>query len=208
MSIFNSLGSNYRFDYVLKAVFAKNDQKATDILKKYLENKYQGEVFLLYKGREAIELALKGLNLPHDSAVAFNGYTCYAVYKAVVNAGYSPKYIDIAKGSLDFSAESLKKVIKNNPAIKVLLIQNTLGYPCDIAAIAKICNEEKIILIEDLAHSIGAKYEDDSEAGTVGDFTVLSFSQDKMIDGISGGALIVRNKELMNQDTKFSFESL
>ncbi|MDO8657171.1 MAG: DegT/DnrJ/EryC1/StrS family aminotransferase, partial [Candidatus Levybacteria bacterium] len=79
--------------------------------------------------------------------------------------------------------------------IKVAVIQNTLGYPCDIEKIVQICKEKNIILIEDLAHCVGAKYSNNKEAGTMGDFVTLSFSQDKVIDAVSGGALVIRNKQ-------------
>src|SRR6185437_6368951 len=139
MTIFNSLGSNYDFRFVLKSLFSKSDEKVNNSLKDYLKNKYKGEVFLLYKGREAIELALKSLSLPKGCTVAFNGFTCYAVYKAVVNAGLQTEYIDIMESNLNFSGESLREAIKKNSTIKVVIIQNTLGYPCDIEAISKIC---------------------------------------------------------------------
>ena len=83
--------------------------------------------------------------------------------------------------------------MQKNPKIKVLLLQNTLGYPADGEKIAAFCKEKRIVLIEDLAHCIGTKYAANKEAGTLGDMIVLSFSQDKVIDAISGGALIIRN---------------
>lgn len=203
MNVFNSLGSNYTFRFVLTTFLTKNEKKAFSRLKTYLENKYHGEVHLVYKGREAIELALQLLSLPKGSVVAFNGFTCFAVYNAVTKSGLIAEYIDIADRDLNFSAETFRGFLKKNPSIKVLLIQNTLGYPCDIEAIAKICKEHSIILIEDLAHSIGAKYKNNEEAGTIGDFTILSFSQDKMIDGISGGALIIRNEKFKGRSVNF-----
>lgn len=195
MPIFNSLGSNYNFSFAVKALLSRGNLKYSDELTKFLESKYGGKATLLYKAREAIFLALKTINLPKNSVVAINGYTCYAVYKAIVDAGYKPEYLDIPKGDLNFSVEAFKLALEKNPAIKVLIIQNTLGYPCDMAAIESVCKEHSIILIEDLAHSIGAVYKDGREAGRLGDFTVLSFSQDKMIDAVSGGALIIRNKK-------------
>jgi dTDP-4-amino-4,6-dideoxygalactose transaminase len=203
MTVFNSLGSNYTFKFVLQALFAKNHKNAAIDLKNYLKDRYRGEVYLLYKGREAIQLALEVLNLPKESSVAINGFTCYAVYKAIKNAGFNTIYIDIPATDLNFSTESFRSTLKKYPHIRVLLIQNTLGYPCDIESIIKICKEENIILIEDLAHSIGTVYANGQEAGIVGDFTVLSFSQDKMIDGISGGALIVRNPKYKIKNSRF-----
>lgn len=191
MSIFNSLGSNYNFNFVLKSLFTFGGNP--DGLEKLLEEKYGGKPILLYKGREAIELALQTLNLSKASFVAINGFTCFAVYDAVKKAGLNVEYLDIERGELNFSADILKEALEKNPKIKTVIIQNTLGYPCDIEGISKICREHNLILIEDLAHSIGTKYANGAETGSVGEFVVLSFSQDKMIDAVSGGALIKRS---------------
>ncbi len=194
MSIFNSLGSNYNFKIVWQTLFSSNDKQSREALNKYLEDKYEGQVTLVYKGRQAIEMGLKNLNLHTGSFVAINGFTCFAVYEAIKNAGLNAEYLDIEKGQLNFSPDTLQKAINKNPLIKVVIIQNTLGYPCEIDKIAQICKENELTLIEDLAHSVGTKYENGKEAGSVGDFVVLSFSQDKIIDCVSGGALIKRRK--------------
>ncbi len=195
MSIFNSLGSNYSPSFVLKALTASNHSKNKTELIELLERKYKGKAILFYKGREALEEALKIINPAKDSFVAINGFTCFVLYQAVVKAGLKVEYLDIEAKTLHFSAGILAKKIKANPQIKVVVVQNTLGYPCDIEKIEKLCKVNEIILIEDLAHSVGTVYENGKEAGQLGDFVILSFSQDKVIDGISGGALIIRNSK-------------
>ncbi|MEK7559163.1 MAG: aminotransferase class I/II-fold pyridoxal phosphate-dependent enzyme [Patescibacteria group bacterium] len=211
MSVFNSLGSNYDLSFVLKSLSPEvaklahlrggiTSENFTEklVLKNFLEKKYDGKAVLLFKGREAITLALQTLNLPRNSQVAISGFTCYAVYKAIEEAGCKPVLIDIPKDDLNFTRSDLARVVVEDN-IKVIIVQNTLGYPCDIEGISKICKEKNIILIEDLAHSVGAKYKNNKEAGGIGDFVILSFSQDKIIDGVSGGALITRIK---NQKSK------
>jgi perosamine synthetase len=193
MNIFNSLGSNYNLSFALKALFAESKKENKVILREYLESKYKGEVYLVYKGREALRLALKLCDLK-GSTVGICGFTCYAVYEAIAKEGYNVEYIDIEKDSLNFSAETLKRHIKENRDLKIVFIQNTLGYPCDILEISKVCKENNIILLEDLAHSVGSRYSNGSEAGTVGDLVMLSFSQDKIVDNVSGGALVIRNQ--------------
>lgn len=185
MNIFNSLGSNYNFNFVLKALFLEDNGKYKKELEGYLSGKFNGKALLTYKGRQALEIALRILNLPKDSLAAINGFTCFAVYKAIVDAGLKPAYIDIADGNLNFSPQQLEQSLQKNPKIKVVIIQNTLGYPAEVEKIAQICKANNIILIEDLAHGVGGEF---------GDFVALSFSQDKLIDAVSGGALIVRNK--------------
>lgn len=198
MNIFNSLGSNYNLKFVLSTLFAQNRNSYSSDLKKLLEERYHGRVILTYKGREAIGTALNILNFPKDTAIAINGFTCFAVYETVEKSGYKAECLDLGNNSLNFSAKTLLKRLKQNPKIKAVIIQNTLGYPCDIEEIAKACRENDLVLIEDLAHCVGAKYLNDQEAGRVGDFVTLSFSQDKMIDAVSGGALIIRNKKYNN----------
>jgi perosamine synthetase len=211
MSIFNSLGSNYNFKSVLRSLFSSGrDQKRKLI--NLLEEKYKGRAILTYKGREALIIALKILDFPKESVVAINGFTCYAVYKAIHKANLVPVCLDLdSKNSdLNFSFEIFKKTLDENKNIKAVVVQNTFGSPCDIEKIAVICSEKNIILIEDLAHCIGTKYANGKEAGTVGDFVTLSFSQDKVIDAVSGGALVIRNKkyrEALSLSKGFQFKN-
>lgn len=168
-------------------------------LREFLETEYGGEVILLHKGREAIEFSLRIIqkidNLPQGAAVAMNGFTCYALYKAVINAGFTPVYLDVEGRNLNFSSLKLRDAIEANPDIKIVIVQNTLGYPASTPEIAKICAEKGIILIEDLAHSVGTIYPNGGETGSLGDFVVFSFSQDKIVDAVSGGALVIRNQK-------------
>ena len=85
MNIFNSLGSNYDFGFVIKSLFGGFNDSAKEQLKRLLQNKYGGLPILVYKGREAITLALEILNLPKDSTVAINGFTCFAVYLSLIH---------------------------------------------------------------------------------------------------------------------------
>jgi len=189
--IFNSLGSNYDFGYVVKSLFSFTDGREN--LKNVLKSRFKGDVELFYKSREAIEVALRISRLRKGEYVAINGLTCYVVYKAIINAGLKVEYLDIDPGGLNFSPEVLEGAIKRNSKIKAVIVQNTLGYPCNIGNISTICKKNAILLIEDLAHSVGTIYSNSRLAGSYGDFIALSFSQDKIIDAVSGGALVIRN---------------
>ena len=202
--IFNSLGSNYDFGFVVKSLFASNSTNNKKNLVNYLNKKYEGETTLLYKGREAIKLALEISGIPKGSKIGVNGFTCYVVNQAIAEAGLTPVYLDIGDWDLNFDFKNLEK----HKDIKALIIQNTLGYPLDIGSVKSFCNKNNILIIEDLAHCAGSFYDNKIEVGKVGDFTTLSFSQDKIIDAVSGGALIVRNNKFKKQLANTTYSKL
>ncbi|MCP4087557.1 MAG: aminotransferase class I/II-fold pyridoxal phosphate-dependent enzyme [Actinomycetia bacterium] len=192
MAIFNSLGSNYKAKHLIH-MFTGFDPRQRDAFVEYLKDRYDANVQLTYKGREALYLALKNSKLKEGDHVAVNGYTCYAVYDAVEAAGMVPVYLDVEENSLNFGLAQLKQAHKKDKKLRAVIVQNTLGFPADIAGIEKFAHKNKMHLIEDLAHSIGMRYHDGREAGTVAD-AALSFSQDKAVDAVSGGAYVYRGK--------------
>lgn len=188
MSIFNSLGSNYSWRFVWKNLFAWGSSNSINKAEAILGEHFSGNATLTYKGREALELSLRQSQLPPLSQVGINGFTCWVVYEAVIKAGYKPVFIDLAKNSMHFDVDQLAKY----KDLSAVVVQNTLGYPVDMVVLENYCKQNGIMIIEDLAHSFGAMYGDGREAGTVGAFTMLSFSQDKPLDIVAGGASINR----------------
>ena len=161
-----------------------------DKLNEFLLNYYGGEkVLTLRNGRSAIAAGLKYSGL-EEGEVIINGFTCRAVVQGVKAAGMTPVYADISRETLNFSVSDLEKVLSKNT--RAVIVQNTLGNMVEIKKIEVFCKEHHLILIEDLAHCFGLKYEDGREAGKVGDVTVLSFGKEKMIDAGNGGAVIFR----------------
>src|SRR3989344_7857351 len=107
MNVFNSLGSNYDLSFAIKVLLATGRNKDYKALSSLLEKRYGGKAVILQKGRQAITLALQTFNLPKDSLVGINGFTCFAVFQAIEDAGYKPFYFDIHDRSLNFSGETL-----------------------------------------------------------------------------------------------------
>lgn len=188
--IFQANGSNYDLSQSLRLLFSRGTQKDSDELRSLLASRYGGQATLFSKGRGALSEAVR---VSGAKVTAVNGYTCSVVVEAITSAGSTPKYLDIDPTAAHFSAKTLGKAIEQTPEVGAVIVQNTYGIPCDIAGIEALAKKHNLILIEDLAHSIGQTYLDGREVGTVGDVTMLSFGRDKMIDVGSGGALIVRN---------------
>jgi len=70
--------------------------------------------------------------------------------------------------------------------------------PCQIDAIKEICKNHNLILIEDCAHALGAKINNDY-CGSFGDFSFFSFGRDKVISSVYGGMLCVNNSKFLEK---------
>ncbi|MBQ3445209.1 DegT/DnrJ/EryC1/StrS aminotransferase family protein [Candidatus Saccharibacteria bacterium] len=182
------LGLNARRRHAWRHLLTIGRKSDYTALEKALASKYGGKAVLSKNGRTGLVLALKTYFNMGDKIIV-NGFTCYAVIEAIKAAGCVPVYADIDKRTLNFN---MGRVLPDGAA--GIIVQNTLGIPVDINAVEKFAKKRGLTIIEDLAHSVGVKYSDGREAGTVGAATVLSFGKDKAIDTISGGAVVLRNE--------------
>ena len=193
--------ANYR-GKVLKHTFSIGRKRDFEALKSHLAARYgvsADDVYLYHTGRSALSAGLRSA-IPRKNGehpgVIITSLTCYAVVQAVKSAGFTPIFADIEPKTLHFNGETLEKALKKHKNVRAVIVQNNLGYPADIKSIKTVALKHNLILVEDLAHCAGISYKDGSEAGTVGDFAALSFGKGKSIDTISGGALVLRKKEV------------
>ncbi len=188
MAKFNSLGSNFTFKKAWQVLTIRGQKRDEQIvkaqLKSMLDLNEQAQVEFFYKGREALRAALKSLNLQEGTRVAIVGFTCLAVYEAIKWEKLQPQLMDIDE-NLNGNYFDLDE------QVKVLIIQNTFGFPQkEITQLQNFCRQKKIVLIEDGAHCFGASYDNGQRVGTVGELAIFSSSQDKILDSVAGGILI------------------
>ncbi len=189
--LFLSMSSNYTAKQAFGHLFSIGRKADAGKLQKLLVDRYEGKKALLFsKGRGALTAAVR-LATGGSGKVGVTSLTCYSVVDAVRQAGCEVVYIDISPKSLQFDERTLAQTLKKHQ-LKAIIVQNTVGIPLDIESIMKLAKEAGVRVIEDLAHSVGAKYADGREVGTVGDYTMLSFGRDKFLDTVNGGALVIR----------------
>lgn len=68
------------------------------------------------------------------------------------------------------------------------------GHPCEMDTIKRIAKKHKLLVIEDAAQALGAKYKK-REIGSIGDMTMFSFHPVKSITTGEGGVITTNNKE-------------
>lgn len=193
---FLGLAANYSVANVFRHLFAWGSKQDGEKLKSALAKRYKSRadrVLLYHTGRSALAAAIESV-APKGAKVMVATPTCIAVVRAVRAAGCTPVYVDAAEGEVQFGAEEIAAALEQDHDISAIIIQNTLGVPVKMHLIEKLCKENNLKIIEDLAHCAGRFYPDGREVGTVGAATALSFGKGKAIDTISGGALILRER--------------
>lgn len=136
-------------------------------------------------GRSALLAILKSFDIGRGDEVIVQAFTCVAVPNSVLWAGARPVFADIDDTYNLDPADLQRKITKKTKAV---VVQHTFGIPAQMDTIAAIAKKYNLILIEDCAHSLGAK-----NAGHRGDAAFFSFGRDKVISSVWGGMAIIKS---------------
>lgn len=140
-----------------------------------------------------LHLALLALGVGPGDEVIVPSYTFAACANTICWTGARPVFADITKkGYLIDPVDIEKKITKKTKAI---IAVHYGGQMAEIDTILKIAMDHKIKVIEDCAHSPGAKF-DGKLAGTFGDLGVFSFYATKNMTSAEGGMVITNNAEM------------
>jgi len=196
----NSKKDYYKLlDKVFESGFLSEGNMVKDFEKKF--GKLVGaEAVAVNNGGSALLAILKYINLKEfDVVVPTN--TFMATPLAVKNAGGNIIWADCNKYDLCLSFEDLKKrITSKTKAVIVVHIGGHIAF--DIFKIKEFCKKKKIFLIEDCAHAHGAQY-CGIKAGSFGIAGAYSFYATKTMPLGEGGAVVSRNKKLIEWVKKF-----
>lgn len=112
----------------------------------------------------------------------------------LIELGLQVVPIDVEIDTLNVSSAQLRKTLRRHE-IRMLFITNLLGFCDDIDEIRKICDEEKILLVEDNCESLGTVYKG-KKLGNYGLASTFSFYVGHHMSTIEGGAICTDNEEL------------
>jgi hypothetical protein len=148
----------------------------------------------LANGTLALELALHALGVGAGDEVVVPSKTFIASASCVVRVGARPVVADIDADSQNITAASIERVL--TARTKAIIAVHLAGWPCEMDAILALARERGLVVIEDCAQSVGARYKGRA-TGSIGDIGAFSFCQDKIITtGGEGGMLVTNSRAL------------
>ena len=147
-------------------------------------------------GTAALEIAVKSLKLQKGDEIIIPNFTIISNALAALKENLSIKLVDCSIKDWNMNiAEVEKKITKKTKAIIATHIYN---FPIRVDILKKICDKNKIILLEDAAEVIGQKL-NNKLCGSFGDISIFSFYANKQITTGEGGMITTNNKKLYEQ---------
>ncbi len=159
---------------------------------------YTGAKFAIVcsNGTAALHLACAAAGVGPGDEVITTPLTFMASANCALYCGATPVFADVDINTYNIDPKSIMEKITDKT--KAVVAVDYTGQCCNFDEIRKICDEHKLVLIEDAAHSIGSAYNGKVVSGKVGsyaDLTCFSFHPVKTITGGEGGAVLTNNEE-------------
>lgn len=172
-------------------------KKFTEEFKKYLGIRY---AFTFDSGRTALFAVLKALDIKEGDEVLIQAFTCTSAVNPILWVGAKPVYVDIEEGTYNMSSLDLLRKISSKS--RAVIVQHTFGLPANLHEILEIAKKNNLLVIEDVAHALGAEYHG-QKLGTFGDAAILSFGRFKIISAVFAGAAVTNNPKIAKKLGRF-----
>jgi dTDP-4-amino-4,6-dideoxygalactose transaminase len=148
-------------------------------------------------GTDALELALRALDLRPGDEVVVPAFTFIATAAAVSMAGGRPVFADVENTTLNLDPDDLRQRIGDR-TVGVIGV-HLYGRPFEVDAVTEICRQHELWLIEDAAQAHGARWRGRT-VGSFGSLSTWSFYPSKNLGCFGdGGAVTGSDSALLNR---------
>lgn len=175
-------------------------------LEKRLEE-YLGvkNIVLVSNGTAALEIAYRTLGIKGFAITT--PFSFVATTSSLITNNILPIFADIDKNTLNINPGNIEKHI--TPNTSAIVPVHVFGNGCEVEEIQTIASNYGLKVIYDAAHAFNVNYKDKSIL-SYGDISTLSFHATKLFHTIEGGALIVKDDQLVKKARyliNFGFEN-
>jgi len=153
-------------------------------------------VLLTTSCTHALEMsALLGHLKPGDEVIV-PSFTFVSTASAFAMFGATPVFVDSSESTLNIDPQLIEHAI--TPKTRAICVVHYGGVACEMESILKLAEKYGLLVIEDNAHGLFAKYKG-RRLGTFGAMATQSFHETKNITCGEGGALVVNDGSLVDR---------
>ncbi|MEW4562678.1 aminotransferase class V-fold PLP-dependent enzyme [Bremerella sp. JC770] len=147
-------------------------------------------------GTIAVQIALRGLNLPEDSEVILAAYDFPGNFRAIQDSRLFPVLVDINPRTWCLDAETIEAAITEKTS--AVIVSHLHGGIADMRAIREVADRRGIAIVEDACQAPGGRLHG-QRLGTFGDVGVLSFGGSKLLTAGRGGAILSQRADVLQR---------
>ena len=152
-------------------------------------------------GTAALHTAYAGLSVGPGDEVVTTPLTFMATASSAALLGATVRFADISDDTLNLDPAAAAAEVSGRT--KVVAAVDYAGHPADLDGLREVADRAGAALLEDAAHSIGARYRD-RPVGSVADVTCFSFFPTKHLTTAEGGAVVARDPEVEARVRRFA----
>lgn len=149
----------------------------------------------LNSGTDALFLSLRAAGISPGDEVITVAHTFVASVAAIVHCGAKPILVDVREDFL-MDVEKVESLI--TPKTKAIIPVHFNGRVCDMEKLMEIAKKHNLIIIEDAAQALGAKF-DGKVAGSMGLTGCFSLYPFKILGAFGDGGIVTTNDENIAQ---------
>lgn len=187
-------------DYIKEAVASQKicgDGQFTKKCSAWMEERTgSSKVLLTTSCTHATEMAAILSDIKPDDEVIMPSYTFVSTADAFVLRGAKAVFVDIRPDTMNIDERLIEDAITEKT--KAIVPVHYAGVGCKMDKIMEIAQKHNLLVIEDAAQGVMSTYKGKA-LGTIGDFGCYSFHETKNYSMGEGGALLIKNKEDVEQ---------
>jgi perosamine synthetase len=166
-----------------------------ELFEKMLRNHFGHDVHVVScsSGTAALHLALSSYDFGPDCEVLVPDLTYIASANAVTYTGAKVVLVDVDPHTWTIDIEDCKRKVSHSTA--AIMPVHLYGVPCNMEEVEAFASDNDLIVIEDAAEALGAKYQG-VPCGLMGSAGCFSFYGNKLITTAEGGCVVTFDEHL------------
>lgn len=144
----------------------------------------------------ALHLALDVAGIGPGDEVITSVYTFTSTAAVILHLRAVPVLVDVLPGTLNMDPADVARKI--TPRTRAIIPVHLAGVPCDMDALRDLATRHGLVIIEDAAHALPARYRGRT-VGTIGDLTAFSFYAGKNLTTGEGGMVTTDRDEYVER---------
>ena len=168
-------------------------KKAQELMKR---NFGACDILLTTSCTTALDLAAILADLKEGDEVILPSFTFSSTANAFLLRGARPVFVDCRRDTLNIDENLIESAITSRT--RAIAPVHYAGVGCEMDAIAAIAQKHELVVIEDAAQGVNARYKG-RYLGTIGDIGAYSFHETKNFICGEGGAIVLNREELVER---------